>query len=389
MQEADAKGQQTASNASTDTIIGYVPPSSSYVEMITRPLLRTFAPVHGLLTVLLSLSPAISAWRLEPADAQRLDATDAVFGGAGASVLEHPADWSRDIYPIPVHSHNDYWRDVPVLDALSHGVYSIESDVWLNPDDKELYVGHDPFALTQERTFDKLTLAPLRRAVDQANAANHLRPQREEANFFAHLQQQESPTVNQSAPYVGFFSAGAGLSTPIQLLIDIKTNGNETFPHVVDALKPLADKGYLTRYDAESNRTIPGPLLIIGTGNTPAAALASLPSPRFIFLDCPLGKLDTTFDVHGTAHAYDAGVCGIASASMGSLTTYKGIGEPTDEQRKNLTQAIEQAHTRSIKTRVWDTPFWPVFARDNVNRFLLTIGSDWINADDLDAITKF
>lgn len=39
-----------------------------------------------------------------------------------------------------IHSHNDYWRDVPVYEALSHGVRSIEADVWLNPKDQRLYV---------------------------------------------------------------------------------------------------------------------------------------------------------------------------------------------------------------------------------------------------------
>ena len=32
---------------------------------------------------------------------------------------------------------------------------------------------------------------------------------------------------------------------------------------------------------------------------------------------------------------------------------------------------------------------WPVYARDRVNKLLLDIGSDWINADDLEAIANF
>lgn len=39
-----------------------------------------------------------------------------------------------------IHSHNDYWRDVPLFSALSHGVTSVEADVWLNPKDGRLYV---------------------------------------------------------------------------------------------------------------------------------------------------------------------------------------------------------------------------------------------------------
>ena len=39
-----------------------------------------------------------------------------------------------------IHSHNDYWRDVPLYSALANGVRSIEADVWLNPKDQKLYV---------------------------------------------------------------------------------------------------------------------------------------------------------------------------------------------------------------------------------------------------------
>ncbi|MCO5613845.1 hypothetical protein L7F22_068123 [Adiantum nelumboides] len=298
----------------------------------------------------------VDAFRLQPNNAKRLNATDAVFGGAKATILQHPADWSRNIFPIPVHSHNDYWRDVPILDALANGVYSMESDVWLNPDDKELYVGHDPFALSKERTFESLTLKPLKKAIDQANAANHIHSNTQEAKFFANLQNQTFPQINSSSTSrVGFYSAGVGLSAPLQLLIDIKTDGNETFPYIVKCLQPLADQGYLTKYDAKTNKTIPGPITIIGTGNTPINQLINLPSPRFVYFDCPLGKLDSPFTVNGTSYKYDHTICGIASTNLGSITNYKGIDSATDVQRKNLTDAINQAHSYNIKTRVWDT----------------------------------
>lgn len=31
----------------------------------------------------------------------------------------------------PLHSHNDYWHDIPFYTALSYGAISIEADVWL------------------------------------------------------------------------------------------------------------------------------------------------------------------------------------------------------------------------------------------------------------------
>jgi hypothetical protein len=58
-----------------------------------------------------------------------------------AAELRMPGGLARDIPSKRIHSHNDYWREVPLYTALSHGVTSIEADVWLNPKDGRLYVG--------------------------------------------------------------------------------------------------------------------------------------------------------------------------------------------------------------------------------------------------------
>ncbi|KAK5278230.1 hypothetical protein LTR40_009410, partial [Exophiala xenobiotica] len=43
----------------------------------------------------------------------------------------YPTDFTRGIIPKPIHSHNDYWRDIPFYSALSVGCVSVEADVWL------------------------------------------------------------------------------------------------------------------------------------------------------------------------------------------------------------------------------------------------------------------
>lgn len=43
----------------------------------------------------------------------------------------YPTDFTREIVPKPIHSHNDYWRDVPFYTGLSYGAISTEADVWL------------------------------------------------------------------------------------------------------------------------------------------------------------------------------------------------------------------------------------------------------------------
>jgi hypothetical protein len=61
-------------------------------------------------------------------------------------LLSYPTDFTRNIVPKAIHSHNDCkrgnvfltlsdlvldWREVPLLTALSYGVASVEADVWL------------------------------------------------------------------------------------------------------------------------------------------------------------------------------------------------------------------------------------------------------------------
>lgn len=60
-------------------------------------------------------------------------------GAHGDGMAKYPTDATRDIIPIPCHSHNDYWRRIPVFDAIHWGCTSIEADVWLFDDD--LFVG--------------------------------------------------------------------------------------------------------------------------------------------------------------------------------------------------------------------------------------------------------
>ena len=227
---------------------------------------------------------------------------------------------------------------------------SIETDVWLNPKDSNLYVGHDPFSLTRERTFSAIAVQPLMDALNQANSANSNYSDSEDAEFFKELQQSlRTPTSN---PWNGYFSLGVGNTASILLLVDIKTNGATTWPLVVEQLKPLREKGWLTKY--ENGTVINGPVTVIGTGATPLDQLVGLDS-RDVFFDCPLGELDQGKEINGTTYKFDASLCGVASTDFGSITTWRGLNEASDEVRKNLTTPITQAHDLNIKTRYWDT----------------------------------
>lgn len=84
----------------------------------------------GLVAPFAASASLVAASQLVPGAPSKVNATQPL-GGPDSALLQHPADWSRDVLPIPVHSHNDYWRDVPILHALSLGVRSVESDVSL------------------------------------------------------------------------------------------------------------------------------------------------------------------------------------------------------------------------------------------------------------------
>ncbi|PWN46522.1 hypothetical protein IE53DRAFT_391302 [Violaceomyces palustris] len=339
-----------------------------------------------LLLLLLPLSQVALGAKLVPASPASTKDYEP-FGGKDSSILQSPADWNRNTFPIPVHSHNDYERVVPVLEALSYGVRSMESDVWLNPDDNRLYVGHDPFSLSRQRTFQSLTVKPLLQALEQANSANSiLRSESEEANFFSNL--QRSVSTNTSNPWNGYYSLGVGSGAPIQLLIDVKTDGETTWPYVVKELEPLRKRGWLTRY--ENGRIIPGPILVIGTGNTPIDQVAPL-QERDYFFDAPLSNLSSSFvDSKGETYEWNSTLSPLASVDFELVVPgYRGIQEPSDQVISNLSQIIDLAHQKGIQTRFWDTPNWPIFARERVNTLLLSLGSDWINADDLESLSKF
>lgn len=76
-----------------------------------------------------------------------------------ASLAHWPTDASRNVIPVPCHSHNDYWRRVPLYLAVQAGCTSVEVDVWLF--DQELFVGHSESSLTPGRTLRELYIKPL------------------------------------------------------------------------------------------------------------------------------------------------------------------------------------------------------------------------------------
>ncbi|KAJ7103433.1 hypothetical protein B0H15DRAFT_212865 [Mycena belliarum] len=269
---------------------------------------------------------------------------------SNSSLLRYPTDFSRDIVPKGIHSHNDYWRDVPLLTALSLGVASVEADVWLV--NETLHVGHEMAALTTERTLDSLYIQPL-------------------LSILAGQNPKTLFSVNQTS-INGVFDTSP--TTPLQLLVDMKTDGASTLPFVLSALQPLRELGYLTTC-ASNGVCTPGPLLAVGTGNTPLEGIQAL-SPRDLFFDASLTALNSTFDIT---------LSPLASTDYQVAVGWNGIGNISEAQLSAVQRLVGDAHGLGIRARFWDTPGWPIHARNNVWKTLTENGADWLNADELNA----
>lgn len=276
-----------------------------------------------------------------------------------STAYRYPTDLTRGILPKPLHSHNDYWRDLPFYTALSYGCVSIEADVWYLPSINEstLFVGHEMSALTTARTFDSLYVQPILDVLNRENPSTEF---------------VKSRTKN------GVFDTAPGQT--LYLWVDVKTGGEFTFPKVVKALQPLRDGGWLTTYDGTS--VTRGAVTVIGTGNTPLDQIQGV-DHRDYFYDAPLSLLESTFS------NITAEVSPIASVNFhevfGSIngTTFNAT------QLVLLDAQIQSAKSKGIAPRYWGTPAWPIVTRNAVWSTLVEHGTGLVNADDLEEAAGF
>jgi hypothetical protein len=151
---------------------------------------------------------------------------------------------------------------------------------------------------------------------------------------------------------------------------------------VLRALEPLRSKGYLTTF--ENGTLKQSAVTAVGTGNTPLDGVLAL-EPRDLFFDAPLTGLGTN-----PANAtWSVNISPIASTDYEVAVGWDGIQNITDEQRSAIEDLVNAAHGLGMKARFWDTPGWPIFARNRIWQQLMDSGADWLNADDLEAASEF
>ena len=343
-------------------------------------------------------------------------------GHVGAGLSSWPTDFSRDIIPLPCHSHNDYWRKVPLFSAIEVGCIGVEADIWLF--EEELFVGHSVASLTRNRTLNSLYINPLLEILSKQNPKSTMLPD------------------DTSQPH-GVFDTDP--EQTLILLIDFKTSGRALWPHVQLALQPLRDKSYLTRLNGtELTRS---PITVVGTGNTPfdLVNLEETNPYRDVFFDAPLSEMyeDTNSDHLPTAMSTDNNIpkdtkekeapskedmnmaetgtvrfedarkersdmegqaksrtissgpnaYNISNSYYASVSFVDAIGHLEDDEFSEhqlhlLRGQIEGAHRRGLKARYWDLPFWPISLRDHVWDVLVKEGVDLLNVDDLKGATR-
>ncbi|KAF9697384.1 hypothetical protein EKO04_004767 [Ascochyta lentis] len=272
----------------------------------------------------------------------------------GAYKFEWRDDFSRDIVPKNCHSHNDYWRHVPLYDALAAGCIGIEADVWLT-EDNELLVSHSWRSITQYRTLQSLYLDPLTNILDKRNVT----------------------VASENNKEVGVFDANP--TSSVVLLVDFKSDGHQTWPILLEQLQRIRDRDWLTYYDGSALHQ--GPLTIVGTGNTPFDLVQQNDTNRLVFFDAPL--LSISDEQYNSTNSYYASV--EMSKAVGRLWLNHLAAKQVDE----LAEQMHAADVKGLKSRYWGELQWPISLRDEVWFKLTELGVGILNADDLTSATRW
>ncbi|MFF8972719.1 phosphatidylinositol-specific phospholipase C/glycerophosphodiester phosphodiesterase family protein [Streptomyces sp. NPDC014995] len=262
--------------------------------------------------------------------------TGAVAAPAGNALAVERKPHVRPLWRA--HAHNDYEHPRPLLDALDHRFGSVEADIFLV--DGQLLVAHDPVDLDPARTLESLYLAPLAARVK----ANH-------------------------------GSVHRGERTPLQLLIDIKTEGAATYLELDRQLR--RHRHLFTSY--AHGRVRRGPVTAVISGDRAARVPMEAQTVRRAFYDGRLADLGSS----------QASFAALISDNWTLHFTWRGVGAFPDAERRKLRGIVGAAHARGQKVRFWATPDVPGPARDALWSELLAADVDYLNTDDLAGLEAF
>ena len=308
---------------------------------------------------------------------------------------------TQDVTIIPnVHSHNDYWRSLPLFEALMYGVTSVEADVWLTENNTSLSVSHDTRHIDpKHKSLDILYTQPLLEMLNHVNGPQN----------YHHSDVKEIFDEQDNKMHGVFYGDS---SRSLQLLIDFKSENNEkTYELLMSKyLKPFIQRNYLTYLDLTTNEIIRGPLTIVLTGNYPIKeSILDYESEdatsesnnhelnkgyfrdnkRYVFLDLPLHKQQLLAKLP-TSVLSSASLSQLLTKCQSSLMLLKLRGHLSDDELKCIKKYINHAKEYHLATRIWGIPDWPISTRNRLwKQQFYDLNVDYINTDDLKDIANF
>ncbi|KAJ0137201.1 Phosphatidate phosphatase APP1 [Fusarium oxysporum f. sp. albedinis] len=347
------------------------------------PFLAAFAGACLILIAFFLMTFVIERYAVYTFEASGLALADPIeqYGDAIESAKRWVEVLSPQVTPVMVHSHNDYLRPRPLFSALSVGCASVEADVWLSKNGKDLLVGHHWWNLTPEKTLNSLYIEPLLEILDSFNSP------------------QFSDELESQGHHAGVFASHPNKT--LILFIDVKDDPEKTWPVVMEHLEPFRQKGYLSYH--QNTGSIPadqsfqsGPLTVVGTGNIGKRRdvnigpdLAKWRQHHDVFLDASLDLLSHP----GFCERNDT-LCREVEENefyTASVSLFRAIGTVipyfSKSQQEKLADQIQLAKKLNLKSRYWELPGWPVSRRNYVWRTLHHEGVDLINADDIVSAT--
>jgi len=251
------------------------------------------------------------------------------FNSANAQQLNSDSAFAYTATPIPHgFAHNDYIHKHPLYDALGNGFTNIEADIFLK--NGKLVVAHIFPYFKGHRTLETLYLEPLAQRIAKNNGHVY-----------------------------------AGYNSQMILMIDIKTNGDETY----QVLKQLLEKyrRMLTHY--ENGKVVYGAVTIVLSGHKPYGLIENAPS-RLAFIDEDLRKI--------RGDSVNHNVFAMASCKYSQLLKWDGKDTLSNSERQKLLTYVAMAHKIGAKVRLWAAP-----EKKEVWDELLSCGVDLINTDQL------
>lgn len=227
-------------------------------------------------------------------------------------------------------SHNDYWQENPLHDALAFRFNNIEADLWLIDD--EIYVGHEKPAPSPEITFEKIYLEPLKERIEQ----------------------------NKGKVYLNSLS-------PFLLMADFKADGERLYEVLKKKMQPY--KKYFCRL--ENGFYKPGAILFFISGDRPLATLP-LEDNRMAFLD------GTFSDINKNISTY---LMPVISDNYQKYFTWNGRGVIPQEQYSKMKEMVERVHAEDKLFRWWGAP-----ETKEAKQLFKKIKVDLIGTDDLNLL---